>query len=288
MPTNKIVLRSVEEFMAGYTPTYQPIYPLFMSNAREYATEAGEAISRTVRTIGDIRGHRLTPKDTEIKQIAVAEAKKNYKKYFFANQFLLSTFQDREGVEDVTAQVLDEHHLQQDELFLFGDGSSPETVLNNGLYYSTDPFYSLKSSVEISATGTLYDFHSKVMATAQEADQLAGRKIIFFYGAAIIPLFNSLYDTAAKSWRAALAEALGPDYSIAKLPERATPNGANGWLVANMDRCKLHHSALPQVMSQGLNEEKMYVWTNFLLASMMLEVTSEGGVIRQPATIAAS
>lgn len=286
MTTNKIQLRTVEEFMSGYAPIYQPIYPLFLGKSQQYAPEVGKFEFRRVQTVGDIRAKHITPKDTEIRQIGVMEGSKTFKKYFLANQFTLSDFQDRQGVEDVVSQVLDEHQLQSDELFLLGEGSSGSDVLNNGLYFSNDANYTLEGSVEIASTSRLYDFHSKVVTTAQKADQTAGRKVIIFYGDSILPLYNSIYDTAAKAWKTALQEVLGPEYSMIKLPTAATPTGANGWMIANIDQCKLHYTALPQLLAQGQNEEKMYLWFNFMMGSMMLEVLAKNGVIRQPATLA--
>lgn len=288
MPTNKIALRTVEEVMSDYTPVYQPVYPLFLSGkAVQYNDEVGEMNFRRVTAVGDIRGRQITPKDTEIKQISVMEGKKSYKRYFLANQFILSRFQDTQGVEEVQTQVLDEHQLHQDELFMLGDGTSPGTVLNNGLYYSSDPNYTLEDSVAVVAGDSrLYDFHAKVMTTAQKANQLGGRKVIIFYGTNILPLYNSLFNTAAKAVRAALQEALGPDYSLIQLPDAATPSGANGWLTANLDQVKTHYTLLPQILNQGVNEENMYVWTNFAQGSMMVEVLAPNAIIRQPATLA--
>lgn len=287
MPTNKIVLRTVEEFMSDYTPIYQPIYPLFLGGkSQAYEREVGKMDFRRVQTVGDIRAKHITPKDTEIRQIAVMEGKKTFRKYFLANQFTLSDFQDRQGVEEIQAQVLDEHHVQMDELFTQGEGTSPETVLNNGLFYSNDPNYTLESSVEIASSERLYDFHNKVVTTANKANQVAGRKVIFFYGSNILPLVNSLYTTAVRAWRTALLEVLGANYSVVELPSACTPSGANGWIVANMDQCKLHYTDLPQVLAQGQNEEKMYLWMNFIMGSTMLEVLTADGIIRQPATLA--
>lgn len=286
MPTNKVALRTVEQFMSDYTPIYQPIYPLFLPKSQVYSREVGKMEFRRVSTVGDIRAKHLTPKDTEIRQVAVMEGKKAFKKYFLANQFTLSDFQDRQGIEEVTAQVLDEHQIQMDELFLLGEGTSDSTMLNNGLYWSDDENYTLETSVAIASSSRLYDFHSKVVTTAQKANQLAGRKVVVFYGSLVLPLVNSLFDTAAKSWTAALRETLGSDYSIVQLPEAVTPSGANGWAIANYDQCKLHYTALPQLLAQGFNDEKMYVWSNFLMGSCMLEVLARNAVIRQPATLA--
>lgn len=285
MNTNKIALRSVEEFMSDYTPIYQPIYPLFLSKSQQYAMEVGKMDFRRVQTVGDIRAKHITPKDTEIKQVAVMEGRKTFKKYFLANQYTTSQVQDRQGLEEVVAQVLDEHQVQMDELFLLGEGSSDSTMLNNGLYWSNDVNYVLESSATIALADRLYDFHAKVLTTAQKANQVAGRKVVVFYGSSILPLFNSLFDTAVKPFKIALQEVLGPNYSFIELPEAVTPSGANGWIVANMDQCKLHYTSLPQLLDQGQNNEKMYYWSNFMTGSCMLEVLALNGIIRQPATL---
>lgn len=288
MPTNLITLKTTEEYMSGYDPTYRPIYPLFMTKAVAYAPEVGVNSFRKVEAIGDIRQKRILPKDTEIKQINVTDTRKSYAKYFFANQYVVSDLQDQEGTVDVIAQVLDEHQIQADELLMLGDGTSTANILNNGLFLSNDPNYTLESSAAIALTDRLSDFHNKVVATATKADQVAGRKVIMFYGSDIITLFNSIYPASTRAWKAVLAEVLGSDYSMVKIPEAATPAGSNGWIIANMDQVKLHYTLLPELTAQGFNEEKMYHWFNFKMGSLMLEVLAKDGVIRQPTTLALS
>jgi hypothetical protein len=287
MNTNKIALRTVEEFMSDYTPIYQPIYPLFLGKSQQYENEVGKMDFRRVEAVGDIRAKHITPKDTEIRQVAVMEGKKAFKKYFLANQFTISQVQDRQGIEEVVAQVLDEHQLQMDELFLKGEGTNAGNVINNGLFYSADANYTLKNSTAIAAgADRLNDFHSKVVGTAEDAEEVAGRKIIVFYGDDILPLFDSVYSSAARPFKSVLSEVLGPNFSMVKMPKAATPAGASGWIVANLDQCKLHYTALPQLLDQGHNAEKMYYWHNFFLGSTMLEVLAKDGIIHQPATLA--
>lgn len=288
MPTNKIALRSAEQFMTDYTPIYQPIYPIFLGGkSQQYAREVGELNFRRVTTVGDIRVKHITPKDTELKQVAAMEGQKTFKKYYMANQYVQSTFQSREGVEEVIAQVLDEHQKFADELLLTGEGTSNSNMINNGLYFSGDANYTTESSVEIASGDTrLSDFHTKVVTTAAKADNVAGRKVILFFGN-VLPYVDSLYATSQIAWKKALADVLGSQYSLVKVPEASTPSGAHGWIVANVDQVKLHYTELPQLMDQGQNSEKMYVWSNFLMGSMMLEVLAANGVIRQNSTLAA-
>lgn len=288
MPTNKIALRTVEQFMSDYTPTYQPIYPIFLAGkSQQYAAEVGKMDFRRVDAVGDIRARHLTPKDTEIKQVSVMEGKKSFKKYFLANQFRQSNLQDRQGAEEIVARVLDEHQIQADELLLLGDGTAGNNVLNNGLFWSGDSNYVLESSTEIVAgTGRLTDLHTKIVATCADADAVAGRKVVFLYGN-ILPYFDSLYSETQIAFKAALAQVLGPNYSFVKIPAACTPASSNGWIVANMDQTKLHYTVLPELMAQGVNEENMYYWFNFMMGSMMLEVLAAGGIIRQPSTLGA-
>lgn len=286
MSTSKIALRTVEEFMADYTPIYQPIYPLFLPKSQQYAAEAGKLDFRRVNAVGDIRGKRITPKDTEMALISVMEGKKSFKKYFLANQFQLSDIQSREGAEEVNAQVLDEHQVQQDELFMLGEGTTPGTQINNGLYLSSDPNYVLADSTEIvSGSSRQNDFYTKVAASASQADQLAGRKVIFFYGNAKSVL-RSLFPNSDQPVKSVMADVLGPNYSLVEIPDSPTPASSHGWIVANLDQAKLHYTVLPQLLSQGNNEEKMYLWANFMLGSTMLEVLAKGAIIRQPSTLA--
>lgn len=290
MSTDKVGLRSVDEFMAGYQPVYQPIYPLFLGKSQAYSEDAGTAAMRSVKTIGDIRAKHITPKDTEIKQIAANEASKTFKKYFLANQFQLSLLQAQQGADDVVAQVLDEHQTQMDELVLLGEGTSSSNMINNSLFWSNDSNYVLESSTEVQKDADnnyLIDLHSKVMANATTADRIAGRKLVLFYGTNILPQFNSLFPNGARSFKAALGEVLGSNYSVAQIPAAITPSGANGWIIANLDQVKLHYTVLPALKAQGVNEEKMYAWFNFLMGSAMLEVMALGGIVRQPATLEA-
>jgi hypothetical protein len=283
--TNKVELRTIEEFMMDYVPVYQPIYPLFLGKSQAYSEEVGKLDFKRVQTIGDIRAKHLTPKDTEMRQIGVNEAKKTFKKYFLANQFTISALQDQRGVEEVVAQVLDEHQKQADELLLLGEGTSASTMINNGLFWSNDTNYVLENSAEIDTDADpLIDMHSKVIANAKDANDVAGRKVIMFYGSDVLSKFNGVYASQPVPFKRVLAEVLGPNYTLLEMPSAVTPSTTNGWIIANLDQVKLHYTALPSLKDQGVNSEKMYAWFNFLMGSMMLEVLAQGGIIRQPVT----
>lgn len=287
--TNKIVLRSVDEMMADYVPTYQPFYPILLGKSQSYSEEVGKITFKRLEAMGDIRAKHLTPKDTEIRQIAVTEKSKVFKKYFLANQYTQSQLQDMAQNEDVVKQVLDENQKYMDDLVLLGEGTSAATVVNNGLFWSGDANYVLESSAEVQNDNAwLTDLHAKVVTTKLKADLVAGRKVVVFYGADMLPKVNGIYAASAMPFKAALQQVLGGNYSIAELPADVTPSGTNGWMIINQDQVKLHYTILPQLKAQGINEEKMYSWHNFLMGSAMVEVLAHKGVIRQPVTFEAA
>jgi len=276
--------------MAGYVPTYQQLYPLFKGKSQAYPDQVGSLNFKRMSAVSDIRAKHLLPKDTEMKQIAVSEGTKTFKKYFLANQYVQSLLQDTQGNEDVVKQVLDEHQKQMDDLFLLGEGTSASTMINNGLFWSSDPNYRLENSVELdkgTAEDHLRDAHTKIMAAAEVSNQIAGRKVIIPYGSTMCAKFDSLYANTDAVFKTVLAEALGANYSIVKLPSAVTPSNTNGFIVCNLDQVKLNYTVLPSLAAQGINEEKMYAWHNFLMGSCMLEVLVDDAVIRQPVTFEA-
>lgn len=288
--TNKIILRSVDEFMQDYVPVYQPIWPLFTgAKSQSYSVEVGKINFKRLEAMGDLRMKAITPKDTEIFQVSAKESNKVFKKHFFASQYIQSELQDRQGNEDVVAQVLDENQKLGDDLLLSGEGTAANNVVNNGLYWSADANYVLETSIEIdNANAWLTDLHAQVVTAKIKADLVAGRKMVIFYGATMMPKVNGLYAASAQPFKASLQAVLGANYSIVELPADVTPSGANGWMIVNMDQVKLHVTLLPELHAQGINEEKMYSWHNFLVGSMMLEVLASKAIIRQPVTFEAA
>lgn len=287
--TNKVVLRTIEEFMAGYVPVYQPIYPLFLGKSQSYDEQAGVLNFKRIDTVGDIRGKHITPKDTEIKQIAAMEKTKTFKKYFLAKQFTQSNLQDPRGLEDVVGQVLDEHQKQADDLILLGEGTSNSTMINNGLFWSNDPNYNLQNSLVIAAGSDadhLQDLYAQVIAAKLLTDSVSGRKVVIFYGSTMLSKVSGIYKNSSVAFKKVLADGLGPNYSIVELPSAVTPSGANGFMIANYDQIKLHYTSMPKLMAQGINDEKMYSWHNFIMGSMMVEVLATNAIYRQPTTFA--
>lgn len=285
MATNRVALRSVEQFMADYKPTYVPIYSALLGNSQAYSEEAGKISFNRLEAVGDLRAKHLTPKDTVIEQISVRESSKVFKKYFLGKQFIQSALQDNSRTEQVIAQVLDEHQKHMDDLVLLGEGTSTSDMINNGLFWSGDSNYTLESSTDYGdvSTDPLVDLHKKIMISANKAKQLDGQKLIIFYGTTLLPYFNGVYAASSMPFKSVLADVLGPEFAFAEMPSAVTPSATNGWAVVTLPQVKLHYTALPQLKSQGVNEEKMYSWHNFLMGSCMVDVLAKDAIIRQPA-----
>lgn len=290
MSTNKIVLRSIDELMNDYVPVYKPIFPLLLGKSQQYNEEVGKVNFKRLETVGDVRAHHILPKDSEIREVSVKEASKTFKKYFLANEFAQSALQDRSQVEDVVAQVLDEHQRQMDELVLLGEGTSDSTMINNGLFWSGDSNYVLEGTPSeiFLDDAPLMAMHGAVVQSALKADLVAGRKLIMFYGDDVLPLFRGLHESYPTAFKKTLSDVLGANFSFVEMPADVTPTSTNGWIVVNLDQVKLHYTSLPSIHAQGVDERKMEVWTRFLMGSSMVDVLALNGIVRQPATVAAS
>jgi len=277
--TNKIVFRSVEEFMNNvYTPRYTPLMALFLDGAKQHEAAVGEAKYNQISAMGDIRNRNVGPKDTELYQIGASASGKSFKKYFLGSQFIQSELQDRDGYEDVVAEALDEHNKHNDEIFFGGDGQ------NNGLLVSSDANFTLRVSA---AATTLDALYSEIIAEALVANEIEGRKVLLYFGDTMSARFNSLFTETKAPFSAALSEADAmAGYDFIKVPTAQLPASlaGGGFAIVNMDKIQVHYMMLPEVNNQGTNEEKNYTWTNFLQGSSMVDVKTKDAIIVQPLT----
>ena len=290
MATNKLVLKDVDQQMADFVPIYNPLIGLFLGKSQQYSEVVGTLNFKRLEAVGDIRNRDLTPKDSDIKQISVVEKSKSFKKYFKASQYVESNLQDHDRVDQVVSQVLDEHNKHADELLMWGEGTAANNVVNNGIFWSGDSNYVVNSSAEVDTdadAGGLIGLHSKIMEQAEIANAVAGRKLIMYYGSTVSGAVNGLFAASSQSFKSVMGASLGSAYSQINLPAALTPSSNYGFLIVNLDQVKLHYTTLPKLMAQGINDEKMHTWHNFLMGSMMAEVLAYGGIIKQPITFEA-
>lgn len=285
MATNKIVLRTTEEFMSGYKPVYQPLYPLLLGRSQAYSEEVGKINFNRLVAVGDLRAKHQLPKQTEMAQVSVVNSAKSFKKYFLANQYIQSELQASEDIDGIVAQVLDEHQKHMDDLVLLGEGTSASTMINNGLFWSNDPNYTLDSAATIdNAPDTQADFYETFMEALSRSRDVPGSKAIIVYGSTALSKLDSLFPDKSVSLKAAIDGALESNESIIRMPSAVTPSNTNGMIIVSSEVVKLHYTALPKLAAQGVNPEKMYSWHNFLMGSAMVEVEAANGIIRTPFT----
>lgn len=289
MPTNKLVLKSADQFMADFKPIYNPIFPMFVGgNSQQYSERVGVINFKRLEAVGDIRAKHITPKDTDIRQVIAVEKSKTLKKYFLANQYVQSDLQDPEGIDQINAQVLDENNKLADDLLFLGEGTSASTMINNGLFWSNDPNYVLDSSEQIdNAPDTQNMFYDKLMADLQSARDVPGRKLIMIYGSTALSKLDSLFPEQVRAVREVLQGSFQGDENLVRVPSQVGLGSVNGWIMVNMDQIKLHYTVMPKLDDQGVNSEKKYTWHNFILGSMMVEVLASGAIRRQPVTFEA-
>jgi hypothetical protein len=173
-------------------------------------------------------------------------------------------------------------------MLITGEGTSNSDVINNGLFWSGDSNLVVNGSAELDTdadTGGAIGLHAKVLEQAELANSVAGRKLIVFYGSNIIPIVNGLFQSNPMSVKKVIQESLGAGYSTINLPSSITPASNHGFMIINMDQIKLHYSVLTSLKSQGVNEEKMYSWHNFLMGSSMIEILASGAITKQPLTV---
>lgn len=282
--TNNIVFRTVSEFMSGYTPQYTPLMPLFLAGARQHEAVVGEHKYDQVRAVGDLRSRVITPKDTEIFQVGANSGNKSFKKFFLGAQYIHSNLQSRQGYEDVVAEVLDENFKFNDEIFFSGQVNGVQQ--NNGLLVSSDPNFQLRSAP--GNITTLDGLYSEIMAEALIANEMEGQKILLYFGDTMSSRFNSLFTETKTPLSAVLAESDAmSEYDFIKIPTAQLPSSlTNGFAIVNMGKIQVNYTILPEVNKQGVNDEKNYAWTNFLMGSSMVDVKAPGGIIVQPLTFA--
>ncbi len=280
MGTNLIISQTSQEFLAGYTPVYSPIYPLFTNGGQKYAMQAAERTLRRAVALGDIRTKRFSPKDTEVKHFNAGPQDKTFKAYMNVVRFTHSIFQDSQGVPDILAQALEEHQKAQDELLYFGDGATDGTQINNGLYFSNDPNYIKQSSSSLAVSNQLLLFHQAVVSECH-AQSVGGQRSVIFYGDDCLAALDSLHADGGGSVLSQLQSVL-TDFSMIRSPVGLTPNGENGILVVNHAQVKTHYVTPPVILDQDTDRKNMEAWANFVQGSMMVDVMAYGGIRKKP------
>jgi hypothetical protein len=277
--TNKPILRTAEEFASDYSPVYPAIYPAFLSGAQAKAYERVEGTQKVkgVEAIGDMIAKKFSSKDTLIHQLHGKENEFNFDKNFYLAEYKTGINQSAEGDPALVAEFIDNQNVKLDQLLLFGDEGNQGLYTNNSAKYITETPI---SSIDASDKNAFYE---AIMGTAEEADKMAGSKVIMFYGEVTRRLWRAgLFSTGQASVQSNLMSALGSEYTPLLMPSQIAPN-AEGWMVINMNKIKVHHHGAPW-MEPGEDLPRRLRYVHFLIGSVGVELMQSGAILKQAVT----
>lgn len=277
--TNKPILRTAEEFAGEYSPVYPAIYPAFLSGAQAKAYERVEGTQKVkgVEAIGDMIAKKFSSKDTLIHQLHGKGTEFTFDKNFYLAEYKTGINQSSEGDAQLVAEFIDNQNVKLDQLLLFGDEG------NQGLYTNNSAKYVSEGAIGSIDASDKNAFYEAIMATAEEADKMAGSKVIMFYGEVTRRLWRAgLFSTGQASVQSNLMSALGSEYTPLLMPSQVAPN-AEGWMVVNMNKIKVHHHGAPW-MEPGEDSPRRLRYVHFLIGSIGVELLQTGAIIKQPVT----
>lgn len=277
--TNKPVIKTSEEFAEGYSPVYSPIYPLFLSGAHAVAYERveGKHTVKGVEALGDMFAKKFTAKDTLKHQLHGKATSFQFDKNFYLAEYKTGKNQSTEGDQSLVNEFLDNQNVLLDQLLLFGDEG------NQGLYTNNSSNYVTEGAIANIDPANKREFFEAITATADEADKLAGSKILMLYGETTRKLWRAgLFETGVASVRDRLMTALGPEYTPIVLPSQVTPM-AEGWMIINLNQIKVHHHGAPW-MEPGEDASARKRFVHFLIGSVGVELKQVGAIIKQEVT----
>jgi hypothetical protein len=277
--TNKPILRTAEEFANEYQPVYSAIYPAFLSgpHSKVYERVEGSQKVKGVEAIGDMLAKKFSSKDTLIHQLHGKATEFTFDKNFYLAEYKTGVNQSSEGDPQLVNEFLDNNNVLLDQLLLFGDEGNQGLYTNNSSKYVTETPI---ASIDPANKNALFE---AIMATADEADKLAGSKILMLYGENTRKLWRAgLFQTGVASVRENLMSALGSEYMPMVMPSQVTPN-AEGWMIINLNKIKVHNHGAPW-MEPGEDAPRRLRYVHFLLGSVGVELMQEGAIIKQAVT----
>jgi len=234
----------------------------------------------------------LTAEMTEINAAKVSQ--KSHIFFSFGKGLTLRKDLRKNGAANIQIfhdQILRQLAIQFDKNSLIGEGG------NNGLITSTDANYATLSSAEIPAVsgdGFNQVLKAKQVATALNIavnDYTASTDLtVYFYGAALLAFLGNITAGQENDVRYHIRQAFsGKNVTFVDISALAAPSSlslGNGIIVVSNDLTTLEHSGVPQIEKTGVNDEKSYYWSNYILGSTQVRPEVYGAVIKQAITFA--
>ncbi len=280
----------IEAASVGYVPSI-----LAMPKLVKYNLDSDKITFKELSVENDsVVPSYLTAEMTEINAAKVSQ--KSHIFYSYGKGLTFRKDLRKNGAANIQTfhnQILRQFNIKFDQLSLFGEGG------NNGLFGSGDSNALFPSSAAIPALSG--DGFNQVLKAKQIAvalnnlvnDYTASTDLtVYFYGAALLAFLGNITEGQENDVRYHVKQAFaGKNVTFVDVSALAATSGllsaaslVNGIVVVSNNLVTLEHSGLPQIENDGVNTEKNYYYSNYILGSAQVRPEISGAVIHQQIT----
>lgn len=286
-------LKTIEEYKEGMTFTYNPIVNKITTKNKYDAKSVDVAKFTQIDIEKDsVRAELLTTEQTEKAAIKGKTSQRSFNVAVAGATMTLSFRSKNASMQGFHNKVMREYSKLFDTWGIGGQFG------NNGLIISSDPNYVTNTSVEIPVPGTS-DFDdvsamSDLMTTLKlqvDANTASKNLLVYLYGSDLITKWNKITreneTVVSKLMKEKFADRTVEFVEIPSVVLPASVTG-NGFVIVCADVASMDYCQIPDIESQGSNEEKQYFWANYIIGSLQINPEEYAGIIKQPVTFAAA
>lgn len=277
MSTDNHIFPTVEQQMQAITLDYAPLFSTLPAQAHEAKIE--NVKFTTVRGDDDIVAKPLNAQDTERAHIKAGESSKEYAKSFKGVEYVESTLNARSAMPGINNKAIKALTKQLDKEIW--DGTD-----NNGIVNSKDENLIKEEAFTLSGTGSAAVANLLALGAALkrlvEKTSSSSYFTLNLYGDKMKDYMLKVLDngsTFGQIFRQAF-----PNIPLVEVPANLETTN-NGIVLICPQIVTLHHTALPQIKSSGVDGRDDEVWTKYYYGTAMVDVKEQGGIIVQPVTI---
>ena len=291
-------LKTKEEYIEAASISYVPSI-LAIPKLQAYPLDTDKITFKELSVENDsVVPSLLNSEMTEINAIKISQKSHSFLSYGKGNTLMRDL--RRNGAESIQTfhnQVLRQYAIQFDQLGLFGEGANIGLLGGN----SAGTNFHFPASAEIPAvSGDGFNQIQKAKQIAVALNNLvndltaATDLTIYFYGSALLSFLGNITAGQENDVRYHMQQAFaGKNVTFIDISALAATSDlltaaslVNGIVVVSNDLVTLEHSGLPQIEDDGVNTEKKYYWSNYLLGSAQVRPEINGAVIHQKITFA--
>ena len=289
-------IKTKEEYIEAASIGYVPSI-LALPKREKYNLDTDKVTFKELSVENDsIVPSLLTAEMTEINAIKVSQKSHTFLSYGKGNTFRKDLRKNgAANIQTFHNQVLRGYNIAFDQIGLFGEGSNIGLLGGN----SAGTNFHFPSSAAIPAlSGDGFNQVLKAKQIAVALNNLVNDKTastdltVYFYGSQLLAFLGNITPGQERDVRSHIKEAFaGKNVTFVDISALAATSAllsaaslVNGIVVVSNDLVTLEHSGLPQIERQGVNDEKDYYWSNYLLGSAQVRPEVDGAVIHQQIT----